>query len=106
MSDVVSAVFLLAGGLVCPVGAIGVVRFPDTVSRLQAATKPQVFGLLLILAGAALRLSPAAAAGLLLVAFFQVMMTPVFAQLMGRAAYRTGHVDERTLVVDELREHR
>lgn len=106
MSDVLAAVFLLAGGLVCLAGAIGVLRFPDAVSRLQAATKPQVFGLLLILAGTALRLSPAAAAALLLVAIFQVMTTPVFAQLMGRAAYRTGHVDERTLLVDELREHR
>ncbi|MPY81053.1 MAG: hypothetical protein GEV04_22005 [Actinophytocola sp.] len=92
MTDVISAVLLLSGGLIGVAGAIGLVRFPDVMSRVQAATKPQTFGLLLILAGAAVRLDAKAAAGLGLVALFQVITAPVLAQLLGRTAYRTGQV--------------
>lgn len=92
MIDVISAVLLLAGGLIGLAGAIGLVRFPDVMSRVQAATKPQTLGLLLILVAAALRLDPKAAAGLGLVALFQVITAPVLAQLIGRTAYRTGQV--------------
>lgn len=106
MTDVLAAVLLLSGGLICLLGAIGVLRFPDLLSRLQATTKPQTFGLLLVLAGTALRLPVEAAAGLGLVALFQVMTTPVFAQLAGRAAHRTGNVEKGVLRTDELRERR
>ena len=53
--DIVSAVLLLLGALSCLLGAIGLVRLPSLLSRLQAATKPQTFGLFLVLAGTALR---------------------------------------------------
>lgn len=92
MTEVISAVLLISGGLIGVAGALGVVRFPDVMSRVQAATKPQTFGLLLILAGAALRLDVMAATGLGLVALFQVITAPVLAQVLGRTAYRTGHV--------------
>ena len=102
--DVVSAVLLLAGALQCLVGAVGMVRLPSLLSRMQAATKPQTVGLLLILAGTALRLPPGPAATLLLVAVFQVITAPVIAQLIGRSAYRSGSVRPEILVVDELAE--
>jgi multicomponent Na+:H+ antiporter subunit G len=102
--DVLAAVFLLAGALFCLIGAIGVLRFPDVPTRLQAATKPQTVGLLLVLAGAAVRVKPEYAAGIVLVAIFQVMTAPVLAQLFGRAAYRTGAADRSVLSVDELDE--
>lgn len=73
-------------------------------SRLQAATKPQTLGLLLILAGTAARLEFPLAAGLGLVALFQVLTAPVIAQLVGRSANRTGEVNRESLVVDELGE--
>lgn len=102
--DVLTSVFLLAGALFCLLGAIGLLRFPDPPTRLQAATKPQTIGLLLILAGAAVRVEPTYAAGIALVAVFQVMTAPVLSQLFGRAAYRTGEVELSSLVVDELDE--
>ncbi|WP_211323299.1 monovalent cation/H(+) antiporter subunit G [Amycolatopsis palatopharyngis] len=102
--DVLAAVFLLAGALFCLIGALGVLRFPDVPTRLQAATKPQTVGLLLILAGAAVRVKPEYAAGIALVAIFQVMTAPVLAQLFGRAAYRTGAIDRSVLRFDELDE--
>jgi multicomponent Na+:H+ antiporter subunit G len=100
--DIVSAVLLLLGALSCLLGAFGLVRLPDLPSRLQAATKPQTLGLLLILAGTALRVELESAVTLLLVGLFQVITAPVISQLLGRSAYRGGSVRREQLVVDEL----
>ena len=100
--DVTSAVLLLVGALSCLLGALGLVRLPDLPGRLQAATKPQSLGLLLILAGTALRVELESAVTLLLVGLFQVITAPVVSQLVGRSAYRSGTVQRETLVVDEL----
>ncbi|MEU6644323.1 monovalent cation/H(+) antiporter subunit G [Saccharomonospora sp. NPDC046836] len=102
--DVICAVLLLSGALFCVIGAYGVLRLPDVPSRLQAATKPQTLGLLLILAGTAVRLEPQYAVGLALAGLFQVITAPVVSQLYGRAAYRTGAIDRSSLVIDELDE--
>jgi multicomponent Na+:H+ antiporter subunit G len=100
--DVASAVLLLLGALSCLLGAIGMVRLPDLLARLQAATKPQTLGLLLVLAGTALRVPLESAVTLALVALFQVITAPVISQLAGRSAYRSGGVRRDLLVVDEL----
>ncbi|WP_053202340.1 monovalent cation/H(+) antiporter subunit G [Jiangella muralis] len=101
--DVVSAVCLLAGCVLSLVAAIGLIRFPDLLSRMHAGTKPQVLGLLLILVGVGLRLRDWSEVGMLLaVAMFQLMTAPVAAHMVGRAAYRRGAVRRDTLLVDEL----
>ena len=100
--DVICAVLLLAGGLFCVVGAFGMLRLPDVPSRLQAATKPQSLGLLLILLGVAVRLPVPQAISLVLVALLQVLTAPLLSQMAGRAAYRTGGVQCDTVIVDEL----
>ncbi|WP_019815889.1 monovalent cation/H(+) antiporter subunit G [Saccharomonospora saliphila] len=102
--DVLTAVLLLLGGLFCALGGLGVVRFPDLATRLQAATKPQTLGLLLILVGSALQLEPSNAAGILLAGLFQVITAPVLSQLFGGVAYHLGAVEEDTLLVDDLAE--
>ena len=100
--DVVSSVLLLVGALSCLLGAVGLVRLPDLPSRLQAATKPQTLGLLLVLAGAALQVELESAVTLVLVALFQVITAPVLSQLAGRSAYRAGTLRRDLLVADEL----
>ncbi len=102
MTDVISAVLLLVGALSCLLGAVGLVRLPSLLSRLQAATKPQTLGLLLVLAGTALRVPLDSAVTLLLVGLFQVLTAPVVSQLVGRSAYRSGAVRPEVLVTDEL----
>lgn len=101
---VFSAVCLLGGGLSCLLGAIGLLTFPDVTARLQAATKPQTLGLILILIGTAPHLDARYASGLLLVGLFQTLTAPVLAQIVGRAAYRANSVRRDTLVVDDLGE--
>lgn len=102
MIDVLSAVLLITGALQCLLGAIGLVRLPSLLGRLQAATKPQTLGLLLILLGAALRVPLDSAVTLVLVAVFQLITAPVLSELVGRSAYRSGAVRPEILVADEL----
>ena len=103
IADVVSAVFLLCGAFLAFAAGVGVVRFPDLLARMHAATKPQVLGLILVLAGLSLRLrSWGAVATLFLVVVFQLLTSPVAAHMVGRAGYRTGKVRTDLLVVDEL----
>jgi multicomponent Na+:H+ antiporter subunit G len=102
--DIVSGVLLLGGAVSCLLGAIGLLRLPDLLSRLQAATKPQTLGLLLALAGAALQVELESAVTLVLVALFQVITAPVISQLVGRSGYGTGTVRHDLLEADELAE--
>ena len=103
VADVVSVLLMLGGAFLCFAAGVGVLRFPDLLARMHAATKPQVMGLVLVLAGLALRLrSGGAVWALVLVVVFQLLTAPVAAHLVGRAGYRTGKVRSEMLVVDEL----
>ncbi|MEU4781554.1 monovalent cation/H(+) antiporter subunit G [Micromonospora sp. NPDC023633] len=96
---------LVVGALLSLAAGIGVLRFPATLDRMHAATKPQVLGVLLLLLGLALRLRAPADLGMVaLVGVFQLATAPVAAQMIGRAAYRTGRVDPALLDADELAE--
>ncbi|MET8083258.1 monovalent cation/H(+) antiporter subunit G [Micromonospora sp. NPDC005197] len=104
-ADWLGAACLVTGALLALSAAIGVLRFPDALSRMHAATKPQVLGVLLLLLGITLRLRSAADVGtILLVAVFQLATAPVAAQMIGRAAYRSGRFDRGLLDADELAE--
>ncbi|MGR6317965.1 monovalent cation/H(+) antiporter subunit G [Micromonospora soli] len=103
VADWLGAACLVAGALLSLAAGIGVLRFPDVLGRMHAATKPQVLGVLLLLAGLALRLRTPADLGMIaLVAVFQLATAPVAAQMVGRAAYRTGRIDRELLDADDL----
>ncbi|MDT9593337.1 monovalent cation/H(+) antiporter subunit G [Nocardioides zeae] len=101
--DIAGGIFLLLGAFLSLVAAIGLLRFPDLLTRMHSATKPQVLGLLLVVLGLALILrDPAATAILVLVATFQMVTAPVASHMVGRASYRAGQVRTDLLVRDEL----
>lgn len=103
LADGLAEFCLVGGALLGLVASIGMVRLPDLLSRMHAAAKPQVLGLLLVLAGLALRLRDPSVLGLLgLVALFQLLTTPVATHMVARASFRAGHVETDRLVVDEL----
>lgn len=105
VADVLGAASLIAGALLTLVAAVAVLQFPDLLSRMHAATKPQVLGLALMMAGVALIVrNPVVSWTLLLVVAFQLVTAPISAHMVGRAGYRTGKVDHSALVVDELTE--
>ncbi|MFF1830365.1 monovalent cation/H(+) antiporter subunit G [Paenarthrobacter sp. NPDC058040] len=101
--DAVTAVFLVVGALMSLGAAIGLLRFPDLMSRMHAATKPQVLGLFLMLAAIGLQMRTWWVWPVLLVAWiFQLLTAPVAAHMVGRSAYRTKHGHRELLTKDEL----
>lgn len=101
----IGAVMMLLGGLLAVVAALGMLLLPDAPARLQAAAKPQMVALVLIVVGAApfIRWWPALGM-LLLVAAFQMITTPVLTQLLARSSYRAGTWRRDRLLVDEYAE--
>lgn len=106
MSDALAAVMMLAGALFAFVAAVGVVRLPDLLVRMHAATKAGTMGAGLILLGVALHdLHTGVTLRALSAIFFLLLTAPVSAHLIGRAAYRSGiRLWDRTRV-DELGEY-
>lgn len=101
--DVLAGACFVAGSLLALIAAIGLVRFPDLLSRMHAGTKPQVLGLLFMVVGLALYARRQEVTGpLLLVIMFQMITAPVSAHMVGRAGYRTGRIRHELLVRDEL----
>ena len=101
--EAVAGVFLVVGCLMSVAAGIGMLRFPDLLSRMHAATKPQVLGLLLLLSAVAIELRSWALVPVLLLAWLlQLLTAPVSAHMVGRAGYRTKHLKKETLLADEL----
>ena len=101
--DAVSAVFMVVGALMSLAASIGLLRFPDLLTRMHAATKPQVLGLFLLLASIGLQMRTFWVWPVLLVAWiFQLLTVPVSAHMVGRAGYRTKHLHKELLSTDEL----
>jgi multicomponent Na+:H+ antiporter subunit G len=73
------------------------------MSRMHAATKPQVLGLFLLLAALGLQMRTWWVWPVLLVAWIlQLLTVPVSAHMVGRAGYRTKHLHKELLSTDEL----
>ncbi|CAB4942215.1 unannotated protein [freshwater metagenome] len=102
-ADLAAAVCILLGAVLALLASIGVLRMPDLLSRMHAATKPQVLGTVLVMTGVALRLRDPGVVGLLaLVVVLQMATTVVASHMVGRASFRSGQVRRDLLVVDEL----
>jgi multicomponent Na+:H+ antiporter subunit G len=103
--DVLGALCVLLGAFLCLAAAVGLVRFPDVLSRMHAATKPQTLGLILVATGVELSLRSWAAFGtVLLIAVLQLTTAPVAAHLVSRTVYRSNQVRRDLLDRDDLAE--
>lgn len=101
--DLAGAVVIAIGSFFCLAAAVGLVRFPDVLTRLHAATKPIVFGLILVLVGVTLTLRDPKAFTLLgLAVLLQTLTSPASGHLVSRTAYRDGVWDAENAVADDL----
>lgn len=101
--DLLGALLLLVGAVLCLGAAVTLVRFPDLLSKLHGITKPQVLGILAITLGIALSLRTWYAVCICaLIVLMQLFTAPVAGTIVSRSAYRTGLIDRDHLVVDEL----
>ncbi|MFT3888167.1 MAG: monovalent cation/H(+) antiporter subunit G [Arachnia sp.] len=105
LMDLIGALLILVGALLCFGAAVALVRFPDVLGKMHAITKPQVLGLISVSLGIAVSLHSWWATGLcLLIISLQLMTAPVSANLVARSASRSGLIEERELLVNHLAE--
>lgn len=109
VADIIVQVLVLIGAILCLSAAVGLLHFGDVPSRLHAATKPQVLGLVLICL--AIAVAQRTIGGMLLgvlivipVILLQFATAPLSAHMVGRQAYRNGTINQRALVADEYAE--
>ena len=97
------ALLIIMGCLFCLLAAVGIVRLPDTLIRMHAATKAGTLGAGLILTAVAIFFADIGTVlRAMLVLAFLYMTAPVAAHLIGRAAYRSGIKLSSRTWVDEL----
>lgn len=103
MTEILTSLLLLLGSFLCLMAALGIVRLPDALTRMHAATKAGTLGVgLLVVAEVVcyhdLGISLRAAT----IIFLLLLTTPVAAHLIGRASYLSGvQLSSRTWI-DEL----
>lgn len=85
-----ASALVVAGALLSLVGAIGVLRLPDSYTRMHAASKAGALGAALVLAGVIAATSGEAALEALLVLFVLLATAPLAAHAVARAAHRAG----------------
>ena len=96
---------VLLGAVLTLVSAIGVVRFPDALSRMHALTKASTVGFGLIAIGACLNMTNANdITSVLLAAGLQLLTLPVAATLIAHSTYWARRIPVRLAGDDELRQ--
>jgi multicomponent Na+:H+ antiporter subunit G len=89
--DAASWILLVAGGLACVVGGLGLLRMPDFYTRIHAASVSDAVGAGLILAGLLLQAGSVLVALKLLVVGLLIFFTsPAATHALARAALHRG----------------
>ena len=103
MSHIIAAALLVIGSLLCLIAAVGMLRLPDTLIRMHAATKAGTLGTGCILAAVAIAANTAGTTlRAIVIIVFLLLTAPVAAHLIGRAAYRRGIELYAGTWIDEL----
>ncbi len=91
LASIISGLLLVSGFFFLAVGTIGLVRLPDTYTRLHATGKCDTLGALLIVVGCMFIVDGVGpAAKLLAVAMFLWIINPATAHMIARVARATG----------------
>jgi multicomponent Na+:H+ antiporter subunit G len=98
-----ASALVLAGALVSLLGAVGVLRLPDSYSRMHAASKTGVLGAVLVLLGVAVASNAEVALEVLLGILVLLATAPLAAHVLSRSAYREGIRPQLGRLGDALR---
>lgn len=89
--DIVSWFFLVAGGIFCVIGMIGLIRMPDLFSRLHGASVTDTLGAGFIIVGLVLQAGPTLVAAKLIIIMGLILLTsPVATHALAQAAFHAG----------------
>ena len=106
MNEIIDAILLLIGMFFILVASIGLVRMPDLMIRMHAATKAGTLGagfVMLAVANHFAKLSVTIES--IVIILFLFGTAPVAAHLIGRAAYKIGIRLWDETKIDELDDH-
>lgn len=92
---------VVLGVFVMTVGVYGVIRMPDTYTRLHAASKAVFLGVISLLVASVVTGDEKIILRAALIAAFLILTTPVSAHVIARAAYERGERMETLGAVDE-----
>ncbi len=92
---------VILGVLIMTIGVYGVIRMPDTYTRLHGASKAVFLGVISLLVASVVTGDPAIIFRVILVGVFLILTTPVSAHVIARAAYLQGERMEAPDAVDE-----
>ncbi|MCL0028322.1 monovalent cation/H(+) antiporter subunit G [Peptococcaceae bacterium] len=91
ISEIISAVFLVAGGFFLTVGVVGIIRLPDFYSRMHALGKCDTFGMLLCLIGIMIYEGfSLSSLKLFYIWVFIALANPTATKIISRSAYYRG----------------
>ena len=104
--EILTVIFLVLGGVLTLVAAVGVLRMPDLFLRMHAATKAGTVGVSSIAIGIMIHFGTLTviSRGVLVIAFF-LLTAPVAAHMIARAAYRSGVSLWLLTRIDEWKTH-
>ena len=105
MSDVITSFLMISGSLFSLVAALGMLRLPDTIIRMHAATKAGTLGAgLILIAEAVFYQDLGITLRALATITFLLLTAPVAATLIGRAAYYSGIKMWKKTWIDQLKD--
>ncbi len=92
----------LLGSTLILLAAVGVVRFGDPLARMHALSKASTLGVLLVLAGAAIKLADVNdITSVVLAGVLHVLTSPPASNMVSRATYLAGGMPLRHDTIDE-----
>lgn len=103
MAELIGSIVVLIGAFFLFSAGLGLLRMPDTYTRIQAGTKASTLGNVLVLAGLGVY-HPDWAIKLLVVAYFVLMTNPLSSHALSRAAYAIRTPMTPSTVTDALRD--
>jgi multicomponent Na+:H+ antiporter subunit G len=92
---------VILGLWVMTVGVYGVIRMPDTYTRLHAASKAVFLGVISLCVSSAVTGDPAIIYRAILIAAFLLVTTPLSASVIARAAFLRGDTMQTPGALDE-----
>jgi multicomponent Na+:H+ antiporter subunit G len=102
MLSILGYIWISLGIVFLLISAIGLLRMPDTITRMHAATKASTLGSVLVIIGAAF-LAPHLWFKLLLLGLFILLTNPLSASILARSSYlRHGFLNKSG--IDDLKD--
>lgn len=105
MVENITVVLLITGSVFILISAIGIIRLPDTFLRMSASSKASTLGFSLLILGVVFFFGDLGITFRMLATILIIFFTaPIAANLIGKAAYKSGSKLWQKSKTDELKD--